>query len=65
MNRDTIDRLMEMCANPPTRGQWKAFCEQEGISYWTLMYWRNKLKLARVVYPKRKIVKVSVTLISA
>lgn len=47
MNRQTIDRLIQMSDGPVPHGGWKAFCQREGVGYQTLRHWREKLQLRR------------------
>lgn len=65
VSRETLDRLEKFCASRPHRGDWLEFCQREGIHYQTLHYWRLKLGLWKLAYPKRKkIMNVGVTIIS-
>lgn len=45
VSRQTIDRLIALSEKAPRCGEWRAFCQREGVGYETLRYWRRKLSL--------------------
>lgn len=56
LSRQTIDRLIALSEAQPRYGEWKEFCQREGVTYDVLRYWRRKLSLRRLKYPKRNMV---------
>lgn len=56
VSRETLDRLIALCEGPRRKGEWREFCEREGVRYDTLRYWRQKLSLRKLKYRPRKIV---------
>jgi hypothetical protein len=47
VSRETVERLIQLSESQPHYGEWREFCQREGLGYQTLRYWREKLMLRR------------------
>lgn len=62
ISRQTIERLLKLCEGSPRYGEWREFCQREGVHYKTTLYWRKKLGVLHRNYRKQKCPTISVTL---